>query len=193
MYKQCQSERSAARQHELEQGLLTLMATRDYEDISVTDICERMGIPRKSFYRYFSGKDGALMALLDHTLMSYETYSARYYNSEKRTIQGELEGCFRFWIDQKQLLDVLERNRMTAVLIQRCIHSVLCNNALPFRMLPKVMQEDQESIVMFAISGLMALVIRWHHGGYVETVEQMAATAVHLLCTPLFPNVLEML
>ena len=50
-----------------EQGLLAMMEHRSFEEISVSDLCERMGIPRKSFYRYFSSKDGALMALLDHT------------------------------------------------------------------------------------------------------------------------------
>ena len=45
------------------------------EEISVSDLCDRLNIPRKSFYRYFSSKDGALFALLDHTLMEFETFS----------------------------------------------------------------------------------------------------------------------
>ena len=60
MYKICQTEQSARRQRELEQGLLQLMLRKNYEDISVSDLCEHMALPRKSFYRYFSSKDGAL-------------------------------------------------------------------------------------------------------------------------------------
>ena len=45
MYKICQSEQSAKRQKELEQGLLQLMLRHNYEDISVSDLCEHMNIP----------------------------------------------------------------------------------------------------------------------------------------------------
>ena len=74
MYKLCKTEQSAARQRQLEQGLLQAMQTQRYEDISISDLCDRMGIPRKSFYRYFSGKEGALAALIDHTLMEFEQF-----------------------------------------------------------------------------------------------------------------------
>ena len=53
MYKICQTEQSNRRQRELEQGLLQLMLRRNYEDISVSDLCDHLQIPRKSFYRYF--------------------------------------------------------------------------------------------------------------------------------------------
>ena len=71
MYKLCKTEQSAQRQRELEQGLLKMMLQCRYEDISVSDLCDQLEIPRKSFYRYFSSKDGALYALLDHTMMEF--------------------------------------------------------------------------------------------------------------------------
>ena len=58
MYKICQTEQSIRRQRELEQGLLRLMGKRNYEDLTVKDLCDEMALPRKSFYRYFSSKDG---------------------------------------------------------------------------------------------------------------------------------------
>ena len=53
MYKLCKTEQSAARQRQLEEGLLTVMLTRRYDEISVSDLCDDLAIPRKSFYRYF--------------------------------------------------------------------------------------------------------------------------------------------
>jgi len=52
-------------------GLLQLMLRKNYEDISVSDLCDHLQIPRKAFYRYFTSKDGALYALIDHTLASF--------------------------------------------------------------------------------------------------------------------------
>ena len=93
MYKLCKTEQSAARQRQLEQGLLQAMYTQDYEDISISDLCDRMGVPRKSFYRYFSNKDGALFALLDHTLMEFEQTSGTTASGNSGAI-GDLERFF---------------------------------------------------------------------------------------------------
>ncbi len=71
MYKRCITEQSARWQRELEQGLLEIMATRRYEDITIMELCSWLDIPRKAFYRYFSSKEGAIYALIDHTLMDF--------------------------------------------------------------------------------------------------------------------------
>ena len=42
MYKLCKTEQSAARQRELEEGLLKAMQNTRYEDISVSDLCDQL-------------------------------------------------------------------------------------------------------------------------------------------------------
>ena len=74
MYKQCETEQSAARQRRMEQGLLEMMGQKRYEDISVSDLCAFLGVPRKTFYRYFSGKDGALFSLIDHVFAGFQSF-----------------------------------------------------------------------------------------------------------------------
>ena len=39
MYKLCKTEQSANRQRQLEQGLLSMMAETQYDQISVSDLC----------------------------------------------------------------------------------------------------------------------------------------------------------
>ena len=89
MYKQCRTEQSASRQRHLEQGLLQMMLKRQFEEISVSDLCEEIGVPRKAFYRYFSGKDGALHALIDHTLLEYEGFTASAKDAEGAHPHGD--------------------------------------------------------------------------------------------------------
>lgn len=38
---------------------------------TIMELCSWLDIPRKAFYRYFSSKEGALYALIDHTLMDF--------------------------------------------------------------------------------------------------------------------------
>lgn len=188
MYKLCKTEESAARQRALEQGLLQAMLTRPYEEISVSDLCARLDIPRKAFYRYFDGKEGALHALIDHTFLSYESFSVARLGGPKRTLEGDLEQFFRFWIQQKPLLDAIRRSSLSGVLIERAIVNATSGLTIPKRFLELEEERMLEHVTMFGICGLMAMVLQWHHTGYSESARFMASVAVRLLTRPLFPD-----
>lgn len=186
MYKQCQTEQSAARQRQLEQGLLEAMLHQQFDQISISDLCVGMNIPRKAFYRYFTGKEGALYALIDHALMDFDTFS----NMENAREQQEdarkyMERVFRYWVDNKRLLDALERSNLSGVLIQRAIAYTKELNTLP-QFLQSASRQMRDYAMMFAICGLMSMLVQWHHDGFSETVEQMADLAIRLLSEPLF-------
>ena len=192
MYKLCKTEQSAARQRSLEEGLLAAMLTKRYEEITVSDLCTQMQIPRKSFYRYFSSKDGALYALIDHTLMEFEGFSSPYQAGQGRTLQWDLERFFLFWLHHKGLLNSLERSGMSGVLMERSISHALSANAMPLRFLPRNDPEFAKHVVMFSVCGLMSMVLTWHHEGYRQPASAMAQIAGKLLVQPLFPKASEL-
>lgn len=187
MYKICKSEQSTQRQRQLEEGLLRLMGECDYDSISVSDLCSRLRVPRKSFYRYFSGKDGALHALIDHTLLRYEEFNPFVSSGEKRSLQRELTGFFRFWLEQKPFLDALSHSHMDGILVERSMRHALGVSGVPARFLPAGDPELRRQTVQFFVSGLMNMVLFWHRDGYRPAPEQMAAMAVRLIGQPLFP------
>jgi len=186
MYKLCKTEQSAQRQKELEQGLLQAMSSHQYEEISVSDLCDQMNIPRKSFYRYFSSKDGALHALIDHTLLEFEGFSTPFRTGERRTYQSDLELFFRFWKNQRPLLDALERSGISGILVTRSIDHAVSDVGMPIRFLPQEEKLAREHATMFGVCGLMSMVLNWHHSGFDMSDSQMAAIAVQLLTKPLF-------
>lgn len=186
MYKLCKTEQSAQRQRELERGLLAVMNTHQYDQISVSDLCAYMQIPRKSFYRYFSSKDGALHALIDHTLLDYESYTVPVKHGEQRTGIMDLEKFFRFWKEQKPLLDALERSGISGVLVTRTIDHALSETGMPVRFLPQHERVVREHAVSFGVCGLMSVVLSWHHNGYEIPPRKMAEICVQLLTKPLF-------
>lgn len=193
MYKLCKTEQSASRQQTLEAGLLAAMSTRHYDEISVSDLCDQMGIPRKSFYRYFSGKDGALQALLDHTLMEFESFALELSEGKKRTVRSEMEHFFQYWLHKKDLLDALQRSNLSSLLISRSISYASAGVTIPQRFLESENQDFREQVGTFAVCGLMSLVLEWHHTGYSHSVTHMASLAVRLISQPLFPNVQALL
>lgn len=185
MYKLCKTEQSANRQRALEQGLLEAMAACHYDEITISDLCQRMQIPRKSFYRYFSGKDGALHALIDHTLMEYESTFILKYGRQDST-QLQLESFFRFWRLHSDLLSALQRSALSGVLIERAIDHALADPTISGHFHTRQERLETEHATMFAVCGLMSMMLQWHKDNYRDSVSQMAAIAVRILTKPLY-------
>lgn len=182
MYKQCITEQAARRQREIEHSLLQCMTTIRYEDITISDLCRSMGIPRKAFYRYFSGKDGALYALIDHTIMDF---SDAFLPHDNFATLETLQHYFDFWYQKKPLLNALERNDLGGILVQRAIILVQSNNLLPGITTPLSDQGYEYSITFF-VTGLISMILQWHNCHFRETPQQMALIAAELLTHPAF-------
>ena len=186
MYKLCKTEQSARRQQEIEEGLLTMMLTRRYENITVSDLCGNLSLPRKSFYRYFGSKDDALFGLLDHRLMAYETQNSHDTAVLPKGIPLDLNWFFEFWLTQKDLLDALEYSGISGILVQRAIHNsqraeILANAPASYS------RAEVEMSTGFIVCGLMSIVLGWHHDGYRQAPREMAETAYKMLSRPLIP------
>ena len=187
MYKFCKTEQSVQRQRELENGLLNMMEHHRFEEISVSDLCDRLGVPRKSFYRYFSSKDGALLALLDHTLLEFYE-SGNMEGLRGGTPAGDLERLFAFWKHHKKLLDAVQRSNLGGMLVERAVSLAKQEELMPG--FARDWEDTLKDVAMsFAVCGLMSMVLYWHKEGYKVPSEKMAQAAVTMLSRPLIPNI----
>lgn len=172
MYKHCATEESAQRQRQLEQCLQELMLAENYSQITIGHICDRAGISRKSFYRYFSSKEGCLYALLDHAVFD----GASYYLPDHRADRSNriiFERFFSYWREKHTLLDVLVRNGLTMYLVERMmVYTAQEENE--FRIFLQERVDDAHERTMFYVGGVMTLVLDWHHSGYRKSIPQMS-------------------
>ena len=192
MYKECKTEQSAKRQYDLEQAFLELLLTKEYKEISISELCETVGIPRKAFYRYFDDKEGLLHALIHHTLVRYGEFSANCVNS-RRTVKKEIEQFFAYWkLDsQRKLLLALSGSKLLNTLISL---SISFSNSRLLDLGKFLSENDSEinvEMFLFTITGLMALMIAWYNDGYKRTTAEMADITCRLLTEPIFPNLSE--
>ena len=183
MYKICQTEQSTRRQRELEKGLLYLMLRKKYEDISVSDLCEQMQIPRKSFYRYFSSKDGALYSLIDHTLADFFQMPLPDKKTRGNAV-GDLDLFFAFWYDNREFLDALLRSGLSGILVERANAFALQEGHVP-QMLKNAPVQMQGIALSFAVCGLMSMTLNWHLQGFPISPDEMTRLAINMLTTPL--------
>lgn len=183
MYKICQSEGSSKRQREMENGFLQLMLRRNYEDISVSDLCDFLQISRKTFYRYFFNKEGALYALIDHTLADFFQMPLTGEKS-RGTAVGDLDLYFYFWYKNKALLDALQRSSLSGILVERANRFALREGHMP-RQFKRFFSDAQSIALSFSVCGLMSMILQWHHQGFRLSPDEMTSLATELLTTPL--------
>ena len=177
MYRKCATEKSARHQRQVTESLLELMQKVPYEEITVTQLCQVSGIPRRIFYHLFNNKTGALYALIDQTILAFESYRPEMPQQAVR--------CFLYWKDQKRLLDALRENQMNGLLLERMIESVM-NEDYDVRFFLKARgRENGKDIVVFWLTGFMGLVYRWYYSDFRESPEEMGALLENLMTTPL--------
>ena len=179
MYKNCTTEESAQRQRQLEGCLQELLLTEAYEQITIGRICERAGISRKSFYRYFSSKEGCLCALLDHAIIDGASFYFPGLNDDKSP-QVICERLLRYWKKKHELLDVLSRNGLNTQLIERMVLYVM-KEEQDFRIFLKKQDKDAHERSLFYIGGIMTLVLDWHRSNYQKSIQHMAKILAALI------------
>ena len=172
MYKKCATEESARRQRQLEQCLQTLMMTEDYHRITVGHICDLAGIARKSFYRYFSSKDGCLYALIDHAVFDGASYYLPNHNDDRSTLRI-YQRFFQYWKEKHLLLDALVRNNLSMLLVERML-DYITREEQEFRLFFREQIGEAHERTLFYIGGIMTMVLDWHQSGYRKSILQMA-------------------
>lgn len=177
MYKECKSKQSSARQKALEQHLLQKLLEVRYDDLSINDLCEELSINRKTFYRYFSGKQGALHAVIDHTLSELDDRILETYRLAQNDPNAYQIAFFRFWVEHKTFLRAIDHSDLWTVFVERAIdylaedswpreHNTPAEYDLRFRFLSE-----------FLIAGAARILDQWCLSDFQQTPEQLAAVA----------------
>lgn len=187
MYKICKTEKSIARQRELEEGLLDYMETESFFEMDITGLCRHLEIPRKTFYRYFGSKDDALYALIDHRMMDLNRYITAQNSAHHRSLRQDAQRFFRFWREQKRFLDILNGNFLGGELMARALsHFSVSGEYMGYPAAdPDSPVSYQEN---FYSAGMMSVMIKWYSGGFRKTTEEMTDIVIELFSNPIAKN-----
>jgi AcrR family transcriptional regulator len=181
MYKQCHTEKSAQRQLDIAGVMVELLQTDPLEEITVSQLCQRANIPRKTFYRYFDTKEDILAFLAE-----------RVYYYAKLSWEGhtttELTTCvamFRFWEEHSKLLYALFGGKWVSV-----AHTRIVQLALEEELHSEANTSTQELWAarhVFWISGFVGLMRYWIKDGMTQPSEEMGRLFYHLMTDPQAP------
>lgn len=98
------------------EALFSLMKTKDYSQISVTEICKEAQLSRRTFYRRFKTKQAILDFYFEKKINSYTNYI------EQKMPQSFYELVaifFSFWEKEQSDLKILQKNNLLVSMLYK--------------------------------------------------------------------------
>lgn len=179
MYRSCTTQKTADQQRALSEALLRLCQHQPYGSVTVCHLCEAAGFSRKIFYRLFDGKEDVLVFLIDRALTGYIPlpYISHW---EGHAAKGLVSLC-AYWRRQKPLLDLLAREGRMGLLIERSVQQNLAPGSDALKWLDADASPYREEILVYYLSRLMGLLIRWYKTGFARSDAELSALLYALL------------
>lgn len=183
MYRRCTTQKTTNQQRHLEKTLLEMLQLQPFSDITVSALCEKAGLSRNIFYRLFDSKQDVLYALIDGAIADYVRFQP--VGAPAAWAPGSaVEAFFRHWKAQKPLLDALEKNKLSILILERSMLYVFQEDSATLRVFQGKEPENVTEVLLYHLSGLMTLVLSWYYSGYGKTPEEMAKIAQYILENP---------
>lgn len=161
--KNKQSERSVKWMTE---ALLSLMETQPFESIKITDITEKAGIARLTFYRHFETKEQILLAYIND---EFECYLQEFSRVPTSNTQQALCWCFEYWKRDARITNLLVRHNLTSLMLEP--FGEYLQRFLEMGILPKKTTHFQRK---FLQGGLLMTMIEWIQDPKGYSPEEMA-------------------
>ena len=179
MYTLCTTEKTAMQQKQFEQCFLQMLLERDYDSITISELCRRAGLSRKIFYRLFEKKADILYSMIDRALMECDSYTP-----DESVGSGELHRFFAFWQYKKDLLDALQKHQTGSLLTERAIRFAMREAESPVRKFGAEEEKGSYESIVFYLSGIFSLLLVWHAQGFQPGIDEMSALMMDILTTP---------
>lgn len=151
----------------LKQGLAELMREKDFQDITVKDITERMDLNRGTFYLHYTDTYDLLEKLENETLADFqEMIDANRPALSERSLMGVIEPILAYVVENADICKSLFENKASNDFTLK-FHRMVCENGVEVlrASLPAVSQEKWDYFFSFNTYGLIGVIRHWFDSG----------------------------
>ena len=125
----CASEEAYRRQWKIAWCLIQQMEQRPYRQITVSSLCQDVGISRMAFYRHFENKEACLAFILEQMVM--DTCIPALSSGSAADLYPDILRCIQSWRHWADMMQLLTDNGLRDLLLhQTCLHLLREENHL---------------------------------------------------------------
>ena len=159
-------------------SLTELMREKDFEQITISELAERSGLDRRTFYRHYSAKEEVITEHIRELAKGYETSLRR---SPAMNTHAIALAYFHVCQENGELLKLLHRHKLLPLLLDEfnrlfpLIHTKYHTGEdfyAPF---------DTGYALSYHVGGFWNVLARWLSDGMKQTPEELAAMFRHML------------
>lgn len=179
----------------MDEALIKLLEKKDFEYITVKEICEEAGVNRFTFYLHYETIADLLDECSEYTNKKcFNQYNKNYTDISNRLASANLEELifispdylkpyFEFVVENRRLFKVV-LSHPTALNAEKTFNALFKNIFSP--VLDRFHFQDAEKpyIISFYVSGLMAIVAEWIKNNCNTSIEKI----INICMQCVFPN-----
>lgn len=156
----------------LSAALIELMHEKEQKSITITEICTRSQVSRRTFYRNFHTIDDMLTFFVKDIISGFTAEMKRH---EHKTYGEIIVAFFSFWKKHATVIALLNQNGLTHILF---IEYIKCLREIPFLCCSNIglMSEPEVFPVVLAFNagGLWSLLTYWVTHDCRQTPQELA-------------------
>lgn len=158
-------------------SLYHLMLKKNFEDISIKDICEKAGVSRMSFYRHYSSKEDIFILYCDET---FDAFFQEISSLEDIDTKKMINLFFIAIKKNAREIKMLQKANREFLLLSQFeqYFSYLASKMIYFNIISKT---DSPFTIPFIAGGVFDVVIRWSNRNFIDSPESVASYIYDLI------------
>lgn len=176
----------------MDEALIYLLNDKDYNYITIKEICKKAGVNRSTFYLHYENIDDLLKESVDWMINDFFSY----FDNTKANLPLDIKTKTTnelFLISKTYLIPYLtyikeHKKVMTAIIMRPEILSIDLNYTKLYKhVLAPILDkfnvdiEDRNYIVKFYIEGIMAIVQLWIKCNFKESIDHICNLIIQLI------------
>lgn len=176
----------------MDEALIYLLNDKDYDYITIKEICKKAGVNRSTFYLHYENIDDLLKESVDWMINDFFSY----FDNTKANLPLDIKAKTTnelFLISKTYLIPYLtyikeHKKVMTAIIMRPEILNIDLNYTKLYKhILAPILDkfnvdiEDRNYIVKFYIEGIMAIVQLWIKCNFKESIDHICNLIIQLI------------
>lgn len=150
-------------------ALRQLLDNKPFEKITISELTQKAGVGRATFYRNFASLEDVLMQQSEDTFDRFKQYLT---SQQPKEMEGKLSLFFKFWRQHSELLETLVLAHRPGILNEAMdnLHKEQLDSVIDFQGL----KPTQQKYLLAILRGMFTnILLQWIERGKKESPEQL--------------------